>query len=758
MTKSTFINLISEENIEIPVIQRDYVQGRGNTVEELDKRESFADRLIGALDKSLSSCNLEFIYGAKNKDTNTFVPLDGQQRLTTLFLLHWVIWYKSSDAARRNFRIEDLKKFSYETRLSSANFCKALIEKGICVSDDGKRLKELIENQPWFSEDWRYDPTISAMLSMIDCLDERIKTYSQEDIDFMLENTGAITFDEIEMTQYGLTDALYIKMNARGKQLTKFENWKSDFIRYLKENVVNNIFEARDFARNAITGSYKDYFSHSIEHEWTDLFWTYLKPVAKDILGSSDLKKLSHYPMIDELFMNFLDCLCKYWYYIQVENTTDFDEISMQKKRAVWQNRDFIDFFMRSLDSMCRIPEHERFFEELFYDSDEEIPASFSNGKVRLFRTKNKNLFKLCIEKGATMELTDQLLFISLLKYCNKFRISEVDNSMKAYMRKIRNYFESLLQHNKTRTAVQLDLRTDNFATYDAFIESLINKTSDNLSPSVEICRIEDCSFIRGNITVFEDSIRNFGDKTTADTLAEFCNCDDLQRIRLLISCGYNGTVLGYCIGRKRYFFGNNQRGVQKWDVPFISDAGNIAKAFSELTGKYQAGKTTDEIVLDAMQTVQKGSFAYYMLKYDSFANANSYRYHFAVKGDIDDVDLIALGSYSSNPGMAYHTDPLAVVVMEMIKEKFSDAKLSVYGIYSNKCPLTIIKDNKEYFSIISNKDGWSITVGQNLITEEMRDNFHIVTVENGNLLVPKSQMEKDMIETGVDVLKAILS
>ena len=36
----------------------------------------------------------------------------------------------------------------------------------------------------------------------------------------------------------GLSDDLYIKMNARGKQLTDFENFKADLVGYIKnENI-----------------------------------------------------------------------------------------------------------------------------------------------------------------------------------------------------------------------------------------------------------------------------------------------------------------------------------------------------------------------------------------------------------------------------------------------------------------------------------------------------------------------------------------
>jgi uncharacterized protein with ParB-like and HNH nuclease domain len=48
------------------------------------------------------------------------VPIDGQQRLTTLFLLHWYIGVRLGN--------EEIKKlsFSYKTRVSARDFCAGL--------------------------------------------------------------------------------------------------------------------------------------------------------------------------------------------------------------------------------------------------------------------------------------------------------------------------------------------------------------------------------------------------------------------------------------------------------------------------------------------------------------------------------------------------------------------------------------------------------------------------------------------------------
>lgn len=77
--------------IRIPMLQRDYAQGRKGQEEV---RERFLDALQEALelppDDPTLPRNLDFIYGSveERRGETSFSPLDGQQRLTTLFLLH----------------------------------------------------------------------------------------------------------------------------------------------------------------------------------------------------------------------------------------------------------------------------------------------------------------------------------------------------------------------------------------------------------------------------------------------------------------------------------------------------------------------------------------------------------------------------------------------------------------------------------------------------------------------------------------------
>jgi hypothetical protein len=285
--KLSFWQLLEKRSVEIPIIQRDYAQGR----EIKEKvRNDFLDALNNALKGNF--VELDFVYGSE--ENNVLQPLDGQQRLTTLFLLHWF-------AAIKENRLEDVKvkgilqKLTYETRTSSREFCKELVAEGIDYQkllpiDDEKRishknqLSETIKNSSWFVISWENDPTIKAMLIMLDAIQVRFKDTS--DIWAKLietaEDKRPITFLYIKLKDFGLSDDLYIKMNARGKQLTPFEEFKSRFEKHIKDNEWESELKPGENDNEEIIRKKLDKtFYHKIDTDWTDLFWKYKEKKEK---------------------------------------------------------------------------------------------------------------------------------------------------------------------------------------------------------------------------------------------------------------------------------------------------------------------------------------------------------------------------------------------------------------------------------------------------------------------------------------------
>ena len=96
-----------------------------------------------------------------------------------------------------------------------------------------RRISRLIEDASWFLRSWKLDPTIQAMLQMLDAIDR--KFWDKEEYLALLMNVESpiITMLYLDLKEFKLTDDLYIKMNARGKQLTPFENFKAQYEDYL---------------------------------------------------------------------------------------------------------------------------------------------------------------------------------------------------------------------------------------------------------------------------------------------------------------------------------------------------------------------------------------------------------------------------------------------------------------------------------------------------------------------------------------------
>lgn len=245
--------------IVIPKIQRDYAQGRTGDAELV--REDFVQSLYDALtnDNDSSRCSLNFIYGQLRKATGirkvSFIPLDGQQRLTTLFLLHWYL----SRLENRSDAVPYVSCFRYDIRYSSSEFSTMFLRdiKNLSITEqDAVWLKSQgleinvgdvvpegwmsrwLQNNPGFSDCWLEDPTIVGMLAMLETIHERFRGTRVVGVLDRLMRTDIESapvyffFNHVEPSADG--GEMFIKMNSRGKLLTEYEYFKADFQRLMK--------------------------------------------------------------------------------------------------------------------------------------------------------------------------------------------------------------------------------------------------------------------------------------------------------------------------------------------------------------------------------------------------------------------------------------------------------------------------------------------------------------------------------------------
>lgn len=288
---SYFKKLINDYIIYVPEFQRNYLQGDDSNESIKYKRDRLLDDIFNCIESQSKSINLGFIYGRVEESYKgkLFYPYDGQQRLTTLYFLYLLIYFKFN----KYDEIDSIKeKLSYQTRISTNRFIESFLswildskEKDNIYNDfwnkDGKDLKGFIMSQDWFMmTEWNYDVSIINMLSIIVEISRRIKENLGDKtgiVNFIdKDENNPFQFDFIYVDDISKSDDLYIKINARGKALSPFENLKSDIDKY-----------------------WKDEDKTKLDAEWTEYVWNQLDVNDKNKEKSFDN---SFYNLLSNIF------------------------------------------------------------------------------------------------------------------------------------------------------------------------------------------------------------------------------------------------------------------------------------------------------------------------------------------------------------------------------------------------------------------------------------------------------------------------
>ncbi len=278
------------QKIEIPIIQRNYVQGNDKTI-----RCHFVNYLVNALTQQ-SPVELDFVYGAERQDTQltdncapnncapqvgrVLIPLDGQQRLTTLWLLHGYLLAleqvsnhpEQLSPEEREAQCQLLARFVYETRQSAKDFCGYWLQEVTeCACQElVETPSEYLRNCAWFDPEWEKEGTVTAMLGMLD----EVASKRKELQEVPFRRLERIRFYYLPIEKFGLSNELYIRMNARGEQLTSFEHFKSSFYKVIQHHPSLSAIKEK------------------MEYGWVDALWQY-RPKDTHITDHPFMKCLS---------------------------------------------------------------------------------------------------------------------------------------------------------------------------------------------------------------------------------------------------------------------------------------------------------------------------------------------------------------------------------------------------------------------------------------------------------------------------------
>lgn len=258
-------------SVVVPKIQRAFAQGRQR---ERAVRERFVNKLFEALEQN-RPMELNFVYGSKTREGATpgacrLELLDGQQRVTTLSLLYWYL-----ACAEHRALPSWLSQLTYETRTTTENFLNRLVTRSL---DIGSRLpSEAIRRRQWYaavSSSFDKDSSVRGMLAMLDAIHLRYRRYADTPgATPLFDRLSNLRFYQLDLRDFGLTEEVYIKMNARGLQLTPFENFKADLTGYMKDHPSQGFSNPVEMKPGGPKVPFYTRFFARLDNEWVDLFW-----------------------------------------------------------------------------------------------------------------------------------------------------------------------------------------------------------------------------------------------------------------------------------------------------------------------------------------------------------------------------------------------------------------------------------------------------------------------------------------------------
>ena len=460
--------------IEIPIIQRDYAQGRdSNAVTRI--RTNFLEVLHDAVTTGTPT-SLDFVYGDVD-DIGTLRPLDGQQRLTTLFLLHWYLAWRADRLEQEH----GWKCFEYATRPSALGFCKKLVGSNPPAHAN---LREWFEDQHWFLHTWQHDPTIQSMLTMIEAIHEQFGDVDCAAAWGRLVNSEqpAISFHLLPIKQMGLSEDLYIKMNSRGKPLTTFENFKARFEQVLEASCPKRVEE----------------FAQKVDGVWADLLWPFR--------GSDNI--------VDDKFLHyfrFVTDVCEW-----CDGQFPEGDIEVLAERVYGPENEkaeaHLDFLVRSFDTWIDV-DTDSVFSETFSLSPGPIDSD-DTSKVVLFGLENssENLFKECCRDRMRRNWPRTLLLYAILlhrlhqtvEFPRRLRV--LRNLIEASSNEIRSERMPALLEDVRRLVVEGVLSQVSSFNRAQVAEEQLKIKFLNDEPTLErtLFHLEDHTLLRGSLAAFE--------------------------------------------------------------------------------------------------------------------------------------------------------------------------------------------------------------------------------------------------------------
>lgn len=269
-TLKSFLTNQNTFQIIIPEIQRDYVWKEENVLRLLNSIKENAEKessltqgvtddllsqlapslresVVREIEKKKNFCNVGFIYAYHDRELDgRFILIDGQQRITTLYLILLCLSVKEnkSEYFKRHYFKDNSPKVDYKVRDEAHDFIVNFIEY-LLQSKDYSNIKD----QYWYYSEYANDVTIQSILNNYGTIKSYISS-NELSLQYLEDNIEFWYFDTNQSMQ---GEELYIYMNSRGEAVSPSESIKAELLKGKTEQ------EKHDWGEKW--------------EKWQDLFW-----------------------------------------------------------------------------------------------------------------------------------------------------------------------------------------------------------------------------------------------------------------------------------------------------------------------------------------------------------------------------------------------------------------------------------------------------------------------------------------------------
>lgn len=345
--------------ISIPDMQRDYCWGVQNLGSSGKEQGELVSAFLDSIKKEAAdhenemSSSTGLIY-AYEWPKGTYQLCDGQQRITTLFLLAGILYRleKVEDVELKNilYRENQIKKgfasLQYGIRETSIHFLDDFVKNYFIGSEpelhwrnkDDRETKGALDSEgrpSWYYHEYDFDPTIQSLLcatkTIEDCL-SKLSSNELSDIKEYILHWMTFIFYDLESRTKG--EETFVVINNTGEPLSSSENLKPQLV-----GLISNEAQRKEYVKQ--WEAREDFFWHNrnIKTEFTsddfsiDFYnWHFLLEhehvLDRNLLKSVDSTELDAIECTFRAFTKFYEyCIGKDAAFITDDGITIFERI-----------------------------------------------------------------------------------------------------------------------------------------------------------------------------------------------------------------------------------------------------------------------------------------------------------------------------------------------------------------------------------------------------------------------------------------------